>query len=169
MFRPALFVLALMLADAPSWAASTSTEEIVRRSVKNTNSNWEAAPQYSFTERDVTEKQGKRTTKTSRVMMIEGSPYYRLQSVNDEPLSLRQNANEERKLRDETDRRRRETPAARQKRIAEYGQERRQNEELMREMAAAFKFEPLPEETVAGHRCFVLAATPRPGYKPQSR
>src|SRR5205807_7666656 len=48
-------------------------------------------------------------------------------------------------------------------------QERRQDHALMMEMVKAFDFKLLGEEAVNGRRCFVLAASPRPGYQPRSR
>src|ERR1043166_6473713 len=50
-------------------------EEIVRRSVANTNADWAEAPRYDFTEQDTIVKNGKRITKTYEVVMIDGSPY----------------------------------------------------------------------------------------------
>src|SRR5438067_7811857 len=39
----------------------------------------------------------------------------------------------------------------------------------MEEMVKAFNFQLIGEDTVLGHRCFVLDATPRPSYQPTSR
>ena len=95
--RYLVFPLILMrcgLAVGPNQAV-----EIVRRSVTNTQADWNAAPQYDFTERDVGIRNGKRTVKTYSVMMIEGSPYNKLIAVNNEPLPAAQAAEEEQKLR----------------------------------------------------------------------
>ena len=155
-----------------SWGAtlpSNRAEDIVQRSVANTNADWQAAPHYDFTERDIITKHGKRVTKSFQVMMIDGSPYNKLTSVNGQPLSPAQAAQEDRKLTDETTRRRSESPSARQKRIAEYQKERRQDHMLMTEMAKAFDFKIVGEDTVNGRRCFVLDATPKAGYRPPTR
>jgi hypothetical protein len=76
---------------------------------------------------------------------------------------------EERKLNLEIARRNKETPGARQKRIAEYKRERSQDNALLREMARAFDYTLAGEETIGGRRCFVVDAAPRPGYVPRSR
>lgn len=146
-----------------------TVEEIVERSVENSNADWAAAPQFSFTEKDVITKGGKRTVKTYQVLTIEGSPYNKLLAVNDEKLTPAEAASEQRKLQGEINRRHAETRSVRQKRIAEYQQERRQNHALMQEMVKAFKFKLLGEDTVSGRRCFVLDATPRAAYQPTSR
>jgi hypothetical protein len=154
------------------WAAvgtPNRAEEIVQRSVANTNADWKAAPQYDFTERDVNTRQGSRTEKTYQVMMIAGSTYNKLIAVNGAPLSGAQAAAEDRKLQQEIKRRRSESPAARQRRVAEYQKERHQDYALMGEMVKAFDYKLAGEETVNGRRCFVLDATPKPGYRPPTR
>ncbi len=144
-------------------------EEIVQRSVQNTNADWAAAPRYNFTEHDVITKDGKRVERTYQVIMIDGSPYDKTIAINGQPLAPAQAAAEERKLRQEIVRRRRESPAARQKRVAEYEKQRRQDHDLMQQMVRAFRFRLLGEETVNGRRCFALQATPRPDYVPPTR
>jgi len=161
-----------LLAAFPSWSANVAperAEEIVQRSVANTNADWAAAPRYDFTERDVVVQHGTRTAKAYQVMMIDGSPYDKLIAVHGEPLSRDQAVREDRKAEAEIDRRRRESPAARQKRIAAYQRERHQDHVLMAEMVRGFDFKLTGEETIDGHRCFVLDATPRAGYQPPSR
>jgi hypothetical protein len=163
-------VLTLML--SPSWAEvleTPSVTEIVQRSVDNTNADWTAAPQYSFTERDATTKNGKRTVKTYQVLMIDGSPYNKLIASNDQKLTPDQAAAEESKLQQEIAHRQNETPDARKKRLEQYQNERRQDRALMQEMVKGFTFTLLRQETVNGRRCFVLGATPRPDYEPISR
>ena len=141
----------------------------MQRSVANTNADWNAAPKYDFTERDVVTRHGSRTTKTWQVAMIEGSPYNKLIAIDDRPLSAAQAASEDRKLRAEIERRRRESPSARQKRVNEYQKERRQDHALLSEMAKAFDYKLAGNDTVNGRRCFLLEATPKPGYRPPSR
>ena len=164
-----LALVALAVASADPVPPSSNVQKIVQRSVQNTNADWAAAPQYAFTERDVITSRSKRTVKTYQVTMIEGSPYNKLIAINDRPLSPAQAAEESRKYRSETDRRRKETPAERQKRLAKYQAERRQDHELMSEMIKAFDFTLRGEETINGHRCFVLEATPRAAYQPKNR
>ena len=158
--------LALFAASA-LWAAPLpDASEIVQRSVANTTRDWEAAPQYSFTERDVVAGGG---TRTSRVIMLDGSPYYRLVEVNGEPLSREQAAREERKYLRAAAARRAESPDQRRKRIGNYEKQRRQDNSLLREMVHAFQYKLVGEETLDGRRCFVLQSTPRPDYQPPSR
>ena len=160
---PALALAFFLTLPAPN------PSDIVQRSVANTNRDWAAAPQFDFTEHDTIVTHGRTAVSTYRVLMIDGSPYNKMISRNGHPLPPSDAAEEERKLRQEIARRRRESPAARQKRVAEYQRERRQDHELMSQMAAAFRYQLLGEETVDGRRCFVLAATPKPSYQPVNR
>jgi hypothetical protein len=150
-------------------AAEPNVQDLVRRSVENNDKNWKLAPQYSFTETDLIVRGGKTTRRTYRVVMMDGSPYNQLTAENGEPLKGPRVAAEQQKLAKETARRRAENPAARQRRIAAYERERRQDHALMREMMKAFDFQVAGQETVNGRNCYVLAATPRPGYRPISR
>jgi len=167
-----LFIGCALFLPFTSWSVDSSSDnagDIVRRSVANTNADWAAAPQYDFTERDIVTQHGNRTTKTFQVTMIDGSPYNKLIAVNGQPLSSGQEQQQEQKSAAEADRRSHESPSARQRRIAEYQKERRQDHALMSEMVNAFDFKLTGEETINGRRCFVLDATPKAGYTPSSR
>jgi outer membrane lipoprotein-sorting protein len=101
--------------------------------------------------------------------MIEGSPYNKLIAVNGEALTATEAKREEQKLEQETKRRRSESPSTRQKRMAQYQKERREDHALMSEMIKAFDFTLTGEGSVNGRRCFALEAKPKPSYKPISR
>jgi hypothetical protein len=161
--------LAVLMAAGLGSAAGPDAQELVRRSVENNEKNWKAAPEYSFTESDVIVKGGQTTRRTYRVVMIDGSPYNQVLAENGEPLTGARAATEQQKLQQETARRRAETPAVRQRRIAAYQRERRQDHALMREMTKAFDFKLTGQESVNGHDCYVLVAEPRAGYRPINR
>ncbi len=165
--------LYLLILAAVSFAASGATPdvaEIVKRSVVNNEANWKAAPAYIFMERDITTKGGDdRKDRTYEIYMIGGGQYHKLIAVNGEPLPPAQAAAEQQKLEQEQRRVRNESPEARHKRVAEYQAERRQNHALMAEMVNAFQFKLVREEIMNGRDCYVLDATPKPGYEPKSR
>src|SRR5690348_8211549 len=169
MHRGSIVLILLVSQSQGGSLGPSKVNDIVQRSVENTNADWAVAPEYSFTERDIVTEHGRRTVKTYQVMMIEGSPYNKLIAANGHPLPPAQAASEGARLQQETARRRKETLPVRRKRLAEYQNERRQDQALLREMVNAFHFKMLGEETVNGRRCFVLGATPRPGYRPISR
>jgi len=159
----------LGLALSAMWAgALPGTDDIVRKSVANTEADWNRAPEYNFTERDVVTRNG-RSSKTYRVVMIDGSPYNELIAANGKPLGAEQAGVQTRMLQQAILNRRRETAAQRQRRIARYMRERRQDNALLEQMFQAIDFRLTGEATVDGRRCFVLEGTPRPGYRPVSR
>jgi hypothetical protein len=151
-----------------AFGAQPSVQEIVNQSIEKNERNWSVASQYAFTERDVVTENGKVTERTFKVLMIEGSPYNQLIAEDNEPLPQPRFAAEEEKLEQEVARRRRETPSARQERIAAYENDRQEEHTLMREMGRAFDFKYIGEEQLNGHNCYVLEATPHPGYRATS-
>ena len=167
--REHIALAVLTIVSAGPVPALSTVQDIVQRSVRNADADWAAAPQYSFTERDVITRHGKRTTKTYQVTMIEGSPYNKLIAINDQHLPPIEAEETERQFRKEADHRRKETASERQERVTKYQTERRQDHLLMSEMINAFDFSLVGEETVNGRRCFVLTATPRAAYQPKER
>ncbi len=143
---------------------------IVRKSVQNVELDWSKAPAYSFIERDVESKHdAKPVAKSYEVLMIDGSPYRRLVAVDDQPLSAGEQADEDRKMQSEIERRQKESERERKKRVTKYLRERARDLEMVREMSNAFQFRLVGEETMDGHDCWVLEATPKPGYEPKDR
>ena len=162
---------AVAIAMASCWAhaAELSPDEIVRRSVINTQANWKLAPQYAFTERDVITKGGRHTMQKFEVVMIDGSPYNKLIGRDGKPLPPAEAAAADAKMRQEIDRRRRESPSARSQRIAKYERERQQDHALLQEMVKALEYHLTGEENVRGRQCYVLDAEPRTDFRPTSR
>jgi hypothetical protein len=166
--EPRLF-LALAIVPATLLAQQPDGQEIVRRSVAAQTADWKAAPNYSFVERDTVAKHGAATSKTYEVLMIDGSQYNKLIAAGGRPLSSGEQAEEDRKIQQEIQRRKQESPSARAKRVAKYQRERQQDHALMMEMAEAFSFKLAGSEKVDGHDTWVLEATPKPGYQPKTR
>jgi len=151
-------------------ANSPGAKEIVRRSVAVTQQDWKEAPNYAFIDREVHGKHGHvRLPKTYEVLMIDGSPYNKLMAINDVPLSKPQQVIQARELAIEINKRQHESSASRQRRIARYIRERNQNHRMLTEMVDAFNYSLVGEDTVAGHKVWVLKATPKPDYVPTNR
>jgi len=161
--------IAGLLLSALNAVPQPSTAEIIRRSVANTRADWNMAPDYNFTERDVVTGNAQSSTKTYLVMMIDGSPYDKLIAANGRQLAPALAAEEERKLQEEIAQRAHETRSEKRKRIAEYIRGRRQDDDLLQEMIKAIDFQLTGEDTVDGRRCFVLEGSPKPGYRPKTR
>lgn len=149
--------------------ADLSPQEIVKRSVVANERDWQAAPTFTFQDREVQFKGKIKTDRTYQVRIIEGSEYRRLIATDGHPLSAALQKQEEEREQREIARRRAESPSQRAARVRQYQQERTQNHVLMNEMVRAFNFRLVGEETVSGHAAYVLEATPKPDYKPVNR
>ena len=160
----------LLLAIAVACTADTpppAADEIVQRSLEAMAADWKQAPNYSFSERDIESKhKSAPTVKTYEVLMIDGSPYHELIAVDDKPLSPGERAEEKQKLHQEIERRQHESERERARRVSKYEKEREHDHALMLDMANAFIFQLAGSELVDGHDCWVLDATPKPGYHP---
>ncbi len=155
----------LALFTALDNAGQTDVQTIIERSVRANNNDWQAAPAYSYSERD--ERGG--GTRTSEVSMILGSPYERLVAVNGNPLPPVEQANEQQKLEKVTAQRCGESKQERGERIAKYEKERSRDHLLMDEITKAFNFELVGEQRLGRFDAYVLKATPRPGYQPANK
>ena len=162
--RSSLF-LALFLAAASGFAQLTpeQTQEIIRHSAQATHTDWERAPDFDFCEVDTT----KTGSRTSAVLMIAGSPYYRLVQVNGEDLSPDKDAAEQQRLTSTIQQRQRETPEEKAKRIAKYQKERNRDRQLLEQFADAMNFTFSGHEVVDSHQVEVFEATPRADYVPK--
>ena len=160
---------ALALAPVAFAAAQIDPQDVVRKSVVAFDADWQQAPYYSYIERDSQNKgSGVLVVKSFEVRMVEGSPYRRLIAIDDHALAPEKQADEDRKMQRETDRRRRETKKEQATRIGKYLEERNRDQNMIREMNDAFDFQPIGEETVDGHECLVFDTRPRRNYVPKN-
>jgi hypothetical protein len=157
----------LLAAGRPLFAADL--QEIVQRGTATIQSDWAADPDYAYVERDETLKNGKMTSRTSEVVMIDGSDYYMPIALEDQPLSPDGQKTELLKLKEEVQRRKSEDPESRQKRIADFNKREAENGALLVEFPKAFSFELLREEPMNGFPAYVLAANPKKRTGPLSR
>ena len=164
----AFFPCLLVAQNAPD------AREIVRRSVNLDQKNEALARNYTFLERDETrvlDRSGKPKKapeiRTYDVTLLEGSPYRRLVARDDKPLSPQEERKEQEKLRKSIEERRKETPQERQRRISEWERKREHQHAPFQEIPDAFDLRLAGEETLDGRDVYVIAATPKPGYKPK--
>ncbi|MBV9498804.1 MAG: hypothetical protein JO138_05490 [Acidobacteriaceae bacterium] len=145
---------------------------IVQKSVSVNTADWNAQPRYLFHERDMKSKVlsngtvRDRQSKTYEVLIIDGSPYYRLTQLQDEPLSPEREQQEQRKYEREVSNRRNESPSERHLRVTKYQDGRAEEHLLMQQMVKAFDFKFVREEQIEGVDCYLLEATPNPDYRP---
>jgi hypothetical protein len=144
-------------------------QEIIGRGTAAIQSDWAADPDYAYVERDEVQKNDKRTSKTYKVVMIEGSDYNLPIAVNDQLLDPNQGKAELQRLKNEVQRRNKESPAARRQRIDKYTKQRDENGALLLDFPNAFTFELVREETRNGFPAYVLSGLPKKRTGPLSR
>lgn len=143
-------------------APRVSGETIISQSVAANDLDWNAAPEYSYSE-TVRKENG---SKTERVIMLFGSPYRMLLKVNGKPVSDEDRNREQQKFEEAVSRRRSESPSARADRISSYEKDRRRDHLMMEQLTRAFAFKLSGEKHVLGHEVYNLRATPLSGYQP---
>ena len=134
---------------------------IVERSVAANDKDFAAEPQFNYEEKDHVGK----TSKTFQVTMIDDSPYQRL-LADGRPLSPAQEALQLRKEEKTAAERRAESPEQRSRRIASYAKERKSDHLMMTQLSKGFDFKMTGTMKVGRRNVWVLAATPKPGYRP---
>jgi hypothetical protein len=159
-------------ADLPK-PAPLSALEIVRKSVEldqreallmRQKYTW----QFREVERDV-DKDGnvkKTTINTYDHLFLYDHPHNRLIAKNDQPLSEKDEREEEKKIQKLKDEFEHESEAKRQKRHAERDKEIEESRKFLRQIPDAYDFEIKGEETVNGRDTWMIALTPRPDFKP---
>jgi hypothetical protein len=156
----------VLLLGAPAWAWQAGGEPdlkaILQKSVAASETDFKAAPQYNYKERDCTPSE----TKTWAVTMLDGSPYQRLIAINDKPIPAAQAAEESKKQRQAEAQRRAESAGQRKRRIAKYERERAREHEMMAQLSDAFDFKLTGKTNLRGFNVWALQATPRAGYRP---
>jgi hypothetical protein len=167
-------LLALLLALAGCGTAAVVTEpdalEIVRQSVVAMQADWREAPNYSYVQREIESKhESMPTKKTYVVVMIDGSPYRRLIALDGHPLGPGDQAEQDRIMQIEIQKRDHESNRERTKRITKYRRDRQREHDMIQEMVRAFQFRVVGEEILDGHNCWVLDTSPNPNYIPPDR
>lgn len=160
------FLLAsILLIRAAAAATQPDPAELVACSAEAADRDWKASPAWDFDETDRNPGGG---STTWHVTMIDGTPYQRRIATNGHPLSPVEDRDAQQKLEQTRAARSAESPEEKAHRIAKYRQERDRDHLLMAQMTKAFNFRIVRQQTIAGHRVWVVRATPRAGYRPPS-
>lgn len=158
-----------------SLAAQTDGLALVRRALVLERASGDAELRLAFRERVLLKEFNssgnlrKTTEKVHDALMIEGSPQRILLEENGRIVDADEMAGQQSFLKKVVEIRRNETPAERDRRIETFEKKRAQFREVLEEMPDAFLFRVAGEETRAGRVCYVLEASPRPGYQPRNR
>jgi hypothetical protein len=123
---------------------------------RSTERHFDSAGKIKSTERSAWE-----------TVMLDGEPYRRMLERNGQPLPPSEQQKQQEKLDKSTARLTRETPEEKQRRLADYETRRRKEREFLREIPDAYDLRVEREAQVDGHDAWVIAGTPKPGYRPR--
>ena len=175
----AIFVLAYLSSTGvtqtiqqSSAAPQLSPSEIVRRAMQHDVNNWEQEKNYTFVQRiEEREMNGDGSIKsqksqTEEIIFLYGQPYAHLIKRNDRPLSDAEANKVEKKLNDTMDKRSHETPAERQKRLADFEKHHQDEHAFLLEVPQAYDFKIEEEDILNGRAAYVIAGEPRQDFRP---
>jgi hypothetical protein len=158
----------------PLAAGAQTPLEIARRSLALYTAGAPRLPEFTYRMRELRRQYDgsgplrQTTIRTWEMSLMEGSPYRRLVARNDKPLSAEEVKFEEGRMRYTAEQRRKESPAERAKRVADWRRRERQQSDPLAEVADAFDFKLAGEEIVDGEPAYILDAWPKPGYRPKA-
>jgi hypothetical protein len=147
---------------------------IVRRAFELNQKSEEAAREYAFVQgqhirmMDDSGHVKRETWKTEDITLVDGSPYRRLLERDGKPLTPAEQKQEDERLRWNQEQRPKEPAAQREKRMAEAKRRYEERVGPFREVPDAFDFKLAGEESINGTPCWMIDATPKPGYRPKS-
>jgi hypothetical protein len=155
-------LFASVLAGVSGSAQQLGPTEIIRRSAEVNRRDWDAAPDYDYFQR---ERDGE-NTKTSEVIMLAGSRYYRLMAVDDKPLSPEGEAKEQKRFEKAVAQRHQESAEEHERRVGKYQKEINRDHVLMGELTKALDFTLSGKQMLGLREVYVLKGTRRADYRP---
>jgi hypothetical protein len=155
-------------------AQEPDPREIIRQSAAFEARDIELIRNYTFLQhREERKLDGKGSPSkvertTHEIVVLYGRPYSRLMARDGKPLADREERKEQEKLDKEMARRQKESEKDRAKRLAEEKKDLEEERQFRLEVAEAYEFKLLGDESVGGHPAWVIQADPKPGFQPRS-
>ena len=147
----------------------------MRKSVELDQANWLRMKDYTWIAHD-TERHLDSNGKTKFVhteawetLVLSGEPHRRMLERDGKPLPPDEQRKQQEKLDKAVAKLERETPEQRGHRLAELETERQKDREFLREIPDLYDFRLEEDAKVDGYDAWVIAATPKPGYRPKRR
>lgn len=155
-------------------ASPDDLRAIVVRTAANDDINDKRARDYTYTELQTEQdldkggKIRKTSTETHEIMILDDEYMERLVAKDGKPLPPKEAQKEDERINKWMEKRKNESPDEKRDRLAKEEREREKDREFVREIADAYYFKALPDETIAGREAFVISAEPRPDFKPHT-
>lgn len=165
MFRIAGTCLILLGAILPSVpATNVDANTIVQRWMETSRRDFDAALQFGYRERIHNDAE----TKTYEVVLLDGSPFKHLISVDDRQLSGDAARKEQRRFDDARAKRSGESADDRAQRIADYKKDFERGHRILDQMPKAFQYTVESTQKTGAYTAYVLRAVPNKNYDPPS-
>jgi hypothetical protein len=150
-------------------------KELIRRAAENDVENDKKQRDYTYVQREEEHKLNRKgelrsiESKTYEVMMLYNEQVQRLIAKDDKPLSEKDAAKEEEKIKKVMDKRKNETEDQRRKRLEMEEKNREKDRQFVREVTDAYNFHLANIDDLEGRKTYVIDAEPRPGFEPHSK
>ncbi len=108
-------------------------------------------------------------SKTYEIMVLYEEPIRKLVAKDDKQLSEDDARKEEEKVQKIIEKRKSESDNDRRKRLEKQNKEQEEGRQFVKEIADAYNFRFVGEETLEGRNSMVIDADPRPGYEPHMK
>lgn len=171
--KPPAILLALAL--AASAQSQPSASDIVRHSLARDSRNFERLKDFTYLQRaetrylDSSGRVQKTEVSTVDVTIIEDRPYSRLIAKNDRPLNPDEARKAQQRFDNELEKRRKESPSGRAKRLAAEEKGRRESRLFLSEIPDAFQLTLAGAEHLDGRPVWIIDAAPKPGYRGRAK
>ena len=165
----------LAAAALASAACAQDAREIVRKSVDLDQTNWLRMKDYTWIARsderhfDSHGEMKSEKKEAWETLILDGEPYRRMLERDGRPLPPGEQRRQQEKLDKLASRLQHETPAQKQRRLAEYEKQRQKDRAFLREIPDAFDVRMEGDAKVDGHDVWVISGAPRAGYRPKDR
>ena len=169
---PLLLAIGLFAEESPT-TEQPDPKEIVRQVAANYRRDIDAARDYTYRQRSAQQQFDKKgslksaSIRTWEVSVLFGQTYGKLIAIDDKPLSETEQKREEERLNKFFDKRKEISDEDRTKQTEE--ENRRFQREIADELPQMLNYEIIGEEIFDGKPVWVIQATSRKDYKPQSR
>jgi hypothetical protein len=167
--------LVAVAAGLATGLAAQDAREIVRKSVELDQANWLRMRDYTWVARSTErhfDSDGKvKSTEENgwETVMLDGEPYRRMLERDGRPLPPAEQKKQQDKLDKSVAKLARETPEEKRHRLADYEARRRKEREFLRQIPDAYDLRIEGEAQVDGHDAWVIAGTPKAGYRASDR
>lgn len=158
--------------DLPETLDQSQIQALIRQVAEKDMENDKKQKDYTYIERTEGHRlDGKGNVKstevrTREIMIVYEEPIERLVEKDDQPLSEKDAAKEEDRIRKIIDKRKDESEKDRENRLKQEEKDREETHEFVGEIADAYNFHLVGTENIEGRDTYAIDAEPRPGFQP---